>query len=627
MNKAHAIILHKGHQKSRTLASSYRTIASCPFLAKAVEIYLGDLSKEDWASAQAPTQFQGPGMSHELASLLLTLSIQNSMNSSKPIFVLLLDAKSAFDLVVREILVRRLYLDTTPDQRICYWNLRLSNRVTFCLWDGKTMGPIHDQRGVEQGGPNSSEHYKVYNNEQLVTAQKSGFGTSVAGYQVASVGQADDTALLSNDIHQLQHLLDLSLIYCRKHHVQLSTSKTKLLLFTKSETDHTKYVKLLSPLHIGDTSISFSDTAEHVGVLRSVASNLPHILQRIVSHKRALAQILCMGMSRRHRANPIASLRAESIFAAPVLFSGLASLILSKSESDTISHHVKITTEKLLKLHPKTPEPVIFFLAGRLPGEAQLHIRQLTLFGMICHLPGNILHNIAVRLLMTAKQTDRNWFSQIRNLCYTYNLPHPLLLLKEPLSKPAFKSLIKTNITDYWQSKLRAHCAELKSLKYFKPQYMSLAKPHPILQHARTSFSVNKCVTVCRMLSGRFRCASLLRHFSQHVSGLCELCKVEIEDLAHILVPRCVHLLDQADSLLKFAHEKLISCALAYDIFFEIMKSKDDSEKVQLLLDPTVLPEIISANQSDNTVIPTILSVTVTWCYSINRRRTKLLGS
>ena len=175
LNKAHAIVLHKGHNKSRSLASSYRTISSCPFLAKATEIYLGDLSQEDWKSCQAPTQFQESGMPHESASLLLTSSIQNSLISSKPLFVLLLDAKSAFDLVLREILVRRLYLDTTPDQRIYYWDLRLSNRITYCMWDDQTMGPIHDQLGLEQGGPNSSEHYKIYNNEQLVTAQESGF--------------------------------------------------------------------------------------------------------------------------------------------------------------------------------------------------------------------------------------------------------------------------------------------------------------------------------------------------------------------------------------------------------------------------------------------------------------------
>ena len=158
LNKVHAIILHKGHKKDKTLASSYRTISSCPFTAKAVDIYLGDLSKDDWNECQADTQFQGPGMSHKLASLLLTSSILDSINPSLP---LLLDAKSAFDLVIREILVRRLFLDSTPDQRVRYWDLRLANRTTYCQWDGHTMGPIKDELGVEQGGPNSSEMYKI----------------------------------------------------------------------------------------------------------------------------------------------------------------------------------------------------------------------------------------------------------------------------------------------------------------------------------------------------------------------------------------------------------------------------------------------------------------------------------
>ena len=73
------------------------------------------------------------------------------------------------------------------------------------------MGPIHDELGLEQGGPNSSEFYKLYNNEQLVTANNSGLGATVSGIAVASVGQADDTALVSHDIHQLQLLLNLSL--------------------------------------------------------------------------------------------------------------------------------------------------------------------------------------------------------------------------------------------------------------------------------------------------------------------------------------------------------------------------------------------------------------------------------
>ena len=489
------------------------------------------------------------------------------------------------------------------------------------------MGPIRDELGLEQGGPNSSELYKIYNNEQLTTAQESGFGTAILGVQVASVGQADDTALISNDIHQLQHLLDLVLIYCQKHQVLLSTEKTKLLLFCNKETDYTKYTKLISPLHIGDKPIKFVDTAEHVGVLRSVSGNLPHIHQRIVNHKRSLGQVLSMGMSRRHRANPIASLRAETIFATPVLFSGTASLFISKSESDIIALHVKETTEKLLKLHPKTPEPVVFFLAGRLPGEALLHLKQLTLFGMICHLPGNILHTIAYQLLTSSSQSSKNWFSEIRNHCFKYNLPHPLLLLKEPPSKEAFKKLAKRNITDFWQQKLRAHSATLedKSLKFFKPQYMSLSEPHPMWSTAVTSYKVNKCVVVGKMLSGRFRCGSLLRHFYPHISGLCELCGEELEDLPHILLPRCPHLQDRADILLRFANDSLQKTN-AGELFSRIMNSEDDTKKVQMLLDPAAVPEIICAAQRDETVLPLLLGVTSTWCYSLNRTRSKLLG-
>ena len=100
MNTAHAIILHKGHGKDKSLDSSYRTISSCPFLAKCIDVYLGELSKDDWSSCQAPTQFQGEGSSHELAALLLTITIHWSSLKNHPLFVLLLDAKSAFDRVL-----------------------------------------------------------------------------------------------------------------------------------------------------------------------------------------------------------------------------------------------------------------------------------------------------------------------------------------------------------------------------------------------------------------------------------------------------------------------------------------------------------------------------------------------
>ena len=105
---------------------------------------------------------------------------------------------------------------------------------------------------------------------------------------------------------------------------------------------------------------------------------------------------------------------------------------------------MKVTTENLLKLHSKTPEPVVFFLAGRLPGEALLDLRQLTLFGMICHLVGNILNHIAHQLLTYSSQSNKHWFANIRILCYKYNLPLPISLLCEPPNKETFKNTFKS---------------------------------------------------------------------------------------------------------------------------------------------------------------------------------------
>ena len=153
-------------------------------------MYVGLLHGQGWADVQAPTQFQGSGSSHELAALLLTECIQNSIHvSKKPIFVLLLDAESAFDKIVRECAVRNAYLAGTTDKALLYINHRLENRKTFVEWDKVLMGPILDKLGVEQGGVNSDKIYKLCNNVQLSTAQKSGLGLDLGSVLVSAIGQ------------------------------------------------------------------------------------------------------------------------------------------------------------------------------------------------------------------------------------------------------------------------------------------------------------------------------------------------------------------------------------------------------------------------------------------------------
>ena len=192
LNTIHAHILYKGHGKDRTSERAYRSISTCPLLAKALDIFVRDMSIDDWNSQQADTQFQGSGSSHDLAALLLTETIQHSLNSTHlPLFAIFLDAKSAFDRVMKELLVRNLHQAGTDGHALLYLDQRLKNRITYCEYDKELMGPIKDELGLEQGGVSSSDVHKLYNNEQLDMAQKSGLGVSIRNICVSSIGLAD----------------------------------------------------------------------------------------------------------------------------------------------------------------------------------------------------------------------------------------------------------------------------------------------------------------------------------------------------------------------------------------------------------------------------------------------------
>ena len=324
INTVHAIILHKGHGKDKHSDRSYRTISTCPFIAKCADKYVGSLEQGTWSNAQAETQFQGKGLSHEHASLLLTEAINITVFSSKlPVFCLYLDAMSAYDRALREILTRRLYLDGTSGHPLVFLDERLKNRVTYIEWDKTIMGPIRDQQGFEQGGTNSSDEYKEYNNEQFNTAQDSMFGVNLGPICVSSVGCADDSVLLTSNFHLLSHLLHLTMLYCHKYKVIMTPEKTKLQVFAPPALDsYVEYYKSTNYLSISGVPLSFTNNTEHVGVIRSpLSGNIPHILQRISSHKRALAAVLSAGLSRSHRGNPAASLRTEKLYGLPVLLS------------------------------------------------------------------------------------------------------------------------------------------------------------------------------------------------------------------------------------------------------------------------------------------------------------------
>ena len=284
---------------------------------------------------------------------------------------------------------------------------RLASRLTFCEFNKKLSGPIRDQQGLEQGGLSSSDCYKLYNYDCLNLTQQSNLGVELApSLTISAVGQADDTVLMSNDLHKLNLLLYLAMQYCSKFNVQLSQIKTKLIQVTPPRS--TTFVPY-NPVSMFDKPVEFVDQAEHVGVIRSKEGNLPNLLQRISSFNKAIGSIFSCGLARSQRSNPVASLRILSLYGTPVLMSGLASIVLSTKEVASIDQQLKRTVESILKLPARTPTSEVYFISGTLPGTAILHLRQLCLLSMISRLPGDPLHQHAEQALLSLPKSANSY--------------------------------------------------------------------------------------------------------------------------------------------------------------------------------------------------------------------------
>ena len=631
LNSVWAVILHKGHGKDKESDRSYRTISTCPLLAKALDKYVGSLYESGWIDAQADTQFQGPGSSHELAALLLTECIQFSLYSAKkPLYCIFLDAKSAFDKILREFCIKSAYFAGSDGKGLLFLDNRLKNRHTFIEWDKTLMGPVKDKLGVEQGGINSDRLYKLANNKELIVTQQSDLGLHLGDVHCAGVGQADDVFLLSDDIHKLQCILQLAMDYANEYHVEMVPEKTKLLCYTPRGQDlDTYYWRVVSPITMDGIRIGFSEEAEHVGILRSTqAGNMANLLSRESAHTKAVHAVLPAGLARGHLGNPAAALRVEKLYGVPVLLSGLGALVLSKTEEDSLDQHFKVSLESFQRLYKATPAPVVHFLAGSLPASELLHIRQLSLLGMIARLGhSNILHKLALQALSSPTAFKNSWFLKVKEICQQYSLPDPESILTNPPSSNSYKQTTKQKVLDFWNSKMRDAVKRLDSLDLFKADYMSLCQPHPIWTTAGSSpFEVKKATVQARMLSGRYRTCWLRRHWSGDSTGHCQVpgCTGQPGTLQHIATGECAGLADALARAVALWKTFLLQNPLLLPV---VKHYSLGNSFLSFLLDPTTKPLVISLTQTHGSKITEKLCyMTRTWLFYMHKERLKQLG-
>ena len=454
---------------------------------------------------------------------------------------------------------------------------------------------------------------------------------------VASIGQADDVALVSNDPHKLQGLILLAMQYASNYHIKMVPEKTKLLCYTpQGQEVDTRYWKSVSPIFMNSVKIPFTEEAEHVGILRCTnPGNMASLLARLTAHNRALFAVLPVGIARHHHGSTAAALRVEKMYGLSVLLSGLAALVLSNSEQEILNHHHKEKLEQIQKLYPGTPAPVVYFLAGTLPASAVLHLRQLSLLGMISRLgPDSILHRHGRQILSVPPASllpaRQSWFLQVRTLCNQYQLPDPLYVLANPPLKKEWKKETKLQVVKFWTKKLREHSASLPSLSLFRTSHMSLCSPSPIWTSCSNSpFEMKKASVQARMGSGRYRTCWMRRHWASEETGECRVpgCTGNMPGtLLHLATGQCPGLATATTAAAQHWVNYLQVHPLLLPLV-QVLSSGSPEEFLSMLLDPsTQAPVIAAAQEHGQQVVDQLCYLTRTWLFTLHRERLKKLG-
>ena len=133
-------------------------------------------------------------------------------------------------------------------------------------------------------------------------------------------------------------------------------------------------------------------------------------------------------------------------------------------------------------------------------------------------------------------------------------------------------------------------------------------------------FEVTKAVIQAKMLSGRYRTAKLTSHWTNRGSD-CQAhgCSGMTETLEHILIS-CPYYAD--------IRERLVNLWIStpdpeLKILVLSILTGPSQQLVNFILDASSHPKVIKAGKN---ILSAVFYLTRTWCYSIHRKRAKLLS-
>lgn len=566
------IYKNKGDKKE---AKNYRGITITPILSKIIEIVMKFRIKPRITEIQNGLQRGFTEKASPLYSALIMEEVRRENLDLKveTIFVLL-DAKSAFDVVRHTNMIRKLYHYGIDDQIILMIDNLYRDAVTYVKWNGENSAPFNIEQGVRQGGTLSADLYKIYVNQLLDELCTSQAGGRIGDINCCAPACADDITLVASTPQDAQILIDIATDYSHREAYHLQPTKS-VVLHNNKDINKVEY-----NLEMDGNQMPLVNKATHIGVMRSSGNSaIATAEENVKKARRAMYSMMASGLHGENGLDPTTATSMFRTYVLPILLYGVEIVLPKGKALEMMDKFHKKAIKQILSLTSNVADPAVYILSGLLPLEAEFHVKVVNFFGNIARSDNNSLEwKIAERQLAVKQHTSHSWFIELKKIFYIYGITDIENYLHYPLGKEKWKTVLIRKIKDYWKEKLLRQKEMYSSLNYLSSNY-HLGKTHPIvnLPFANPS-DIPRIATRLKIVTGTYLLQTNRAAFSKSVKGTCQLCDDADETLEHFLLA-CKKLMNTRQKIMTGIIEA------AARVFAKVPFS-NEINLIQLIMDP-----------------------------------------
>lgn len=601
-------------------SKNYRGITVLPVILKVVEFVLRAELRSRTDHTQNPLQ---RGFTRRSSPLNCALIMEEFLNHCKDLkktaYIVMLDGKSAFDVVVHSNMMRKLFNIGIDDSLWSLINDIHTNTNSRVKLNGKTSNDFAIYQGVRQGGNLSSDLYKIYLNPLLNRLQSCGIGGKIGNVNISAPACADDVSLCTDNITDAQILTNIATDYSNTERYELQVLKSVLL---KVEPSTRSKVTDDPPIIINGNNIKTVESAVHLGITRSTSKEktlTETIHANVKKARRTCYSLMSAGFHGHNGLNPETTLHLTRIYVLPTLLYGLEILVPKGKHLQILDNYLKSLLKQQLHLPKSTADPVIFILSGLLPVEAQLDIQILTFFNNICNHSESSIEKKLAQWQLLGHCNESSWFMDVRKILIKYDLPSADELLTNPPKKIVWKRQVKSTVTTFWKEKIIQNSKLYPTLQDMNLELYTPGKIHPLIQTKASSIRDTMRLAVkLKLVTGTYILQSNRAKFNEaEVNPTCLMCGNEAETTQHFLID-CTTLQNKRQPMISNIGS----------IYHEITHTNFDTiskkEQVKVILDPS----FINNNCKTSSKIQELEFQNRRLCYLLHcTRHTQLLDS